>query len=139
MQTNNWYEIELFMLAIHEAIWFFANKWDLAYPKCYTQTIPLQIICIYHIYIYIYIYRIWYSITHKGWYAIKPNKPMNQLNSSTTSSNLLSILLRCGARPNEWGTQWDSNSLLQVCLLNLLIFTLFKQSTADLNWEFSSH
>ena len=29
--------------------------------------------------------------------------------------NSRSSLLRCGSRPNEWGTQWDSNSLLQVC------------------------
>ena len=29
--------------------------------------------------------------------------------------NLRSSLLRCGTRPIEWGTQWDSNSLLQVC------------------------
>ena len=26
--------------------------------------------------------------------------------------NLRNSLLRCGTRPNEWGTQWDSNSLL---------------------------
>ena len=26
--------------------------------------------------------------------------------------NLLSFLLRCGTRPYEWGTQWDSNSLV---------------------------
>ena len=33
----------------------------------------------------------------------------------TLNCNLRSSLLRCGTRPNEWGTQWDSNSLLQVC------------------------
>ena len=31
------------------------------------------------------------------------------------SSNLLSFLFRCRTRPNEWGTQWDSNSLVKVC------------------------
>ena len=33
-------------------------------------------------------------------------------------SNLQSSLLRCGTRPNEWGTQWDLNSLLLVKLAN---------------------
>ena len=31
------------------------------------------------------------------------------------SGNLLSFLLRCGTRPYERGTQWDSNSLVYVC------------------------
>ena len=29
--------------------------------------------------------------------------------------NLRSSLLRCGTSPIEWGTEWDSNSLLQDC------------------------
>ena len=29
--------------------------------------------------------------------------------------NLLSFLLRCGTRPNEWGAQWDWNSVVKVC------------------------
>ena len=28
------------------------------------------------------------------------------------SVNLLSFLLRCSTRPHEWGTQWESNSLV---------------------------
>ena len=32
--------------------------------------------------------------------------------------NLRSSLLRCGTRSNEWGTQWDSKSLLLVKLAN---------------------
>ena len=35
-----------------------------------------------------------------------------------------SFLLRCGTRPNNWGTQRDSNSLLQVCKSSLLTITL---------------
>ena len=30
----------------------------------------------------------------------------------TDYSNLQSSVLRCGTRPNEWGAQWDSNSLV---------------------------
>ena len=33
----------------------------------------------------------------------------------SSSGNLLSFLLRCGTRPYERGTQWDSNSLVWVC------------------------
>ena len=40
------------------------------------------------------------------------------------NSNLRSSLLRCGIRPNERDTQWDSNSLLQFCLFSLLTITL---------------
>ena len=35
---------------------------------------------------------------------------MNSLKIS--SFNLLSFLLRCSTRPHEWGTQWESNSLV---------------------------
>ena len=37
--------------------------------------------------------------------------------------NLRSFLLQCGTRPNEWGTQWDSNSLVKVCQSSLLTIT----------------
>ena len=30
------------------------------------------------------------------------------------------FLLTCGKRPYKWATQWDSNSLLKVCLSSLL-------------------
>ena len=33
-------------------------------------------------------------------------------------------MLRCSTRPNEWGTQWDLNSLLQVCYSSLLTITV---------------
>ena len=39
------------------------------------------------------------------------------------SSNLHSFLLRCGTRPYEWGTQLELNSLMKVCLSNLLTIT----------------
>ena len=32
--------------------------------------------------------------------------------SANTGGNLLSFLLRCGTRPYERGTQWDSKSLV---------------------------
>ena len=35
-------------------------------------------------------------------------------------SNWLSFLLRCFIRLYEWGTQWDSKSLVKVCLSSLL-------------------
>ena len=35
----------------------------------------------------------------------------------------LSFKLRCGTRPYELGTQWDSNSLVKVCYSNLLTIT----------------
>ena len=38
-------------------------------------------------------------------------------------SNLLSFLLRCGTRPYGWGTQWELNSLIKVCLSTLLTTT----------------
>ena len=37
------------------------------------------------------------------------SEPGSNVNEEV-SSNLLSFLLRCGTRPYEWGTQWDSNS-----------------------------
>ena len=37
--------------------------------------------------------------------------------------NLLSFLLRFGTGPYEWGSQWDSNSLVKVCLSSLPAFT----------------
>ena len=37
--------------------------------------------------------------------------------SNLVSSNLRSFLLRCGTRPNEWGSQWDSNSLCRFASL----------------------
>ena len=40
-----------------------------------------------------------------------------------TISNLLSFLLRCGTKPNKWGSQWDSNSLVWVCQSSLLNIT----------------
>ena len=36
----------------------------------------------------------------------------NQMRYNLESGNLLSFLLRCGTRPYERGTQWDSNSLV---------------------------
>ena len=41
--------------------------------------------------------------------------------SLTVACNLRSSLLRCGTRPNEWGTQWDSNSLLQILTVACLL------------------
>ena len=50
---------------------------------------------------------------------------VNTLNvKAKSSSNLLSPLLRCGTRPNEWGTQWDPNLLEKISLSNLLNITL---------------
>ena len=37
--------------------------------------------------------------------------------------NLVSFLLRCGTRPNESGTKWDSNSLVKVYKSSLLTTT----------------
>ena len=34
------------------------------------------------------------------------------INRQRQSGNLLSFLLRCGTKPYEWSTQWDSNSLV---------------------------
>ena len=34
---------------------------------------------------------------------------------SSDCGNLLSFLIRCGTRPYERDTKWDSNSLVQVC------------------------
>ena len=39
------------------------------------------------------------------------------------SNNLLRFLLRRGTRPDEWGTQRDSNSLVKVCNFSLLTIT----------------
>ena len=44
------------------------------------------------------------------------NVPSSDKSIRLISSNLLSFLFRCG-------TQWDSNSLLQVCWLSLLTIT----------------
>ena len=38
----------------------------------------------------------------------------------SSNSNLLSFLLKCDIRPYEWGTQWDSNSLMKVWVSGLL-------------------
>ena len=58
---------------------------------------PLEI----HIHTYIYIYICVSLHSCERVYAHKE-----------IDSNLRSSLLRCGTMPNEWGTQWDSNSLV---------------------------
>ena len=40
------------------------------------------------------------------------NRSVNPDQKTSISNNLRTSLLRCGTRPNEWGTQWDSNSLM---------------------------
>ena len=50
--------------------------------------------------------------------------PLNKETKLNCYCNLRSSLLRCSTRPNEWGTQWDSNSLLQVCYSSLQTITL---------------
>ena len=45
--------------------------------------------------------------------TIKP--PEANFNVLFKKKKLLSILLRCGTKLYEWGTQWDSNSLVNVC------------------------
>ena len=50
------------------------------------------------------------------------------------SINSLSFLLRCGTRPNEWGTQWDSNSLVIIIVLvviNHSVLPLIKTCKID--------
>ena len=39
-------------------------------------------------------------------------------------SNLRCYLLRCSTRPNEWKTQWESNSLVKVCKSRLVTITI---------------
>ena len=46
------------------------------------------------------------------------------------SSYLLSFFFRWGTRPNEWGTHWDSNTFLQICLSSLLTITQHEASIA---------
>ena len=41
-----------------------------------------------------------------------------KINIEMNNGNLLSFLLRCGTRPYERGTQWDSNSLESLIFLN---------------------
>ena len=40
--------------------------------------------------------------------------------------NLLSFLLRCGTRPYERGTQWDSNSLERCCVVHITLVLMIK-------------
>ena len=56
---------------------------------------------------------------HYSFPRITPFYPYN-----AECCNLRSSLIRCGTRPIEWGTQWDLNSLLQVCDSSLLTITL---------------
>ena len=51
-------------------------------------------------------------------------KLANHYTTKDALNNLQSSLLLCGTRLNEWGTQWDSNSLLQVCKSSLQTITL---------------
>ena len=46
--------------------------------------------------------------------------------SNWQDSNLLSFLLIRGTKLYEWGTQWDSNSLVKICKYILLITALPK-------------
>ena len=39
------------------------------------------------------------------------------------SSDFVSVWLRCGTRPYEWGTQWNSSSLAKVCFYSLRTIT----------------
>ena len=52
------------------------------------------------------------------------------------SCNLQSFLLRCGMKPQEWDTHWDSNSLLKVCLYSLRTITPLE---APVVWPLSSN
>ena len=90
---------------------------------------------VYLLYIYIYIYKHkepsllnYFSITigrtvdsclsqrNKSEVKLVQNSSFLEEKRITSSDgvNLQSSLLRFGTRPNEWGTQWDSNSLVQV-------------------------
>ena len=42
------------------------------------------------------------------------------------------FLLRCSIRPYSWGTQWDSNSLVNVCLSSLLTIIPLEVPCCDL-------
>ena len=59
---------------------------------------------------------------HEGWYAIKQRNQIEVVYDISdyfeTRANLLSFLIRCGIRPYEWSTQWDSNSLVKVFSCN---------------------
>ena len=68
-----------------------------------------------------FIYKTWfiYKMLYDG---MRENTPRKKKKTKTKNSlfavircNLQSILLRCGTRPYERGTQWDSNSLMWVC------------------------
>ena len=55
--------------------------------------------------------------------------------------SILSVLLpsRWGTRLNEWGTQWDTNSLSQVCLSSLLTITLPEVTLSVLLVKLANH
>ena len=38
---------------------------------------------------------------------VEPLRPPTLISQSESGDNLQSSVLRCGTRPNEWGTQWD--------------------------------
>ena len=42
----------------------------------------------------------------------KKRRSLSIWDDTSQNGNLRSSLLRCGTRPNEWGAQWDSNSLV---------------------------
>ena len=61
--------------------------------------------------------------------------------STCFSSNLLSFLLRCGTRPYEWGTQWDSTTTCHTCptyTLQCFSLSIISNSLHKAKWFFFS-
>ena len=71
-----------------------------------------------------------YSI--KIWIHIDMYLVMVLRDKLVVSCNLQSFLLRCGRRTYDWGTQWESNSLVKMCLFSLL--TITPPESPNLQW-----
>ena len=66
------------------------------------------------------------------WREREPNHTTIDCKSNNRYGNLLSFLLRCGTRPYERGTQWDSNSLVLVEIANHYTTRDTSPSTTDM-------
>ena len=70
------------------------------------------------------------------WKYVRRGVYLTTLGSDTTTSttgirNFLNFLLWCGTWPYVWGTHWDSNSLVKVCLSCVLTITPTEAPKSD--------
>ena len=62
-------------------------------------------------------------LPQEHWRESEAQTPYSLFERGSLCRNPSSLLLRCGTRPYEWGTQWDSNLIMKVCESSWLTIT----------------